>query len=132
MFSKIKNVSLIACIALVMLFSAEIAYADQAAWVSKAEAQRALKILAEYDTVTHYCAPCKDGKVAQERIENIGLFKVQGENYWEIRINGKGVDLAYIYFPKKQNKWVNVAMTAKIDVSDVPKELSKDLLANVN
>ena len=132
MFSKFRNIPLVVCLAFVILFSAGQAYADQAAWVSRAEAQRALKLLAEYDTVIHYCAPCKDGEVKEEKIESIGSLRIKGENYWEIQINGKGVDLAYIYFPKKQGKWLNAAMTAKIDVSDVPKQLSKDLLAKVN
>lgn len=113
-----------------VLFAAETAFADQAAWVSRAEAQRALKLLSEYDTVIHYCAPCNDSVARTEKIESIGLFRVKNENYWEIQINGKGVDLAYIYFPKKQDKWMNVAMNVKIDVSDVPKQLSKNLLGN--
>lgn len=132
MFSRFKNIALVACLALILLFSAEHAYADQAAWVSKAEAQRALKILSEYDSVIHYCAPCQGGEITKESIQTIGLAQVKGENYWEVLINGKGVDLAYIYFPKKKDKWHNAAMTAKIDVSDVPKTLSKELLARVN
>jgi hypothetical protein len=65
-------------------------------------------------------------------IESIGLFKVEGENYWEIRVNGKGVDLAYVYFEEKKGKWKNAAMEAKIDVRDVPKELSESLLETEN
>ena len=57
-----------------------------------------------------------------------GMFRIAGESYWEVQINGKGVDLAYLYFAKKSDKWVNAAMEAKIDVSDVPKELSRELL----
>jgi hypothetical protein len=108
------------------------AFADQAAWVSRAEAARALEILAKSESIIHYCAPCDNGVVRNEKIESIGLFKVEGENYWEIRVNGKGVDLAYVYFEEKKGKWRNAAMKAKIDVDDVPKELSDPLLAVAN
>lgn len=104
-------------------------FADQAAWVTREEAARALEILAKHQNIKHYCAPCQDQEVIDEKIVTIGLFPVGGQNYWEIRINGKGVDLAYIYFESKKDKWSNVAIKAKIDVHDVPKELSSALLA---
>lgn len=107
-------------------------FADQAAWVSRAEAARALEELASAESIKHFCAPCGDKAVRTEMVESIGLFKVQGENYWEIRVNGKGVDLAYVYFEEKKGKWKNAAMEAKIKVQDVPKELSESLLATEN
>ena len=55
---------------------------------------------------------------------------VDDGSFYQILVNGKGVDLAYVYFPKK-NKWVNIALDAKIDVSDVPKQLSAALLQTV-
>jgi hypothetical protein len=112
----------------VLLVSAVPAFADQAAWVTYEEAARALKVLAGHRTVKHFCAPCRDTAVTDETVESIGMFRIAGESYWEVQINGKGVDLAYLYFAKKSDKWVNAAMEAKIDVSDVPKELSRELL----
>jgi len=106
-------------------------FADQAAWVSRAEAARALQELAGAEWIRHYCAPCGDKTVRSEAVQSIGLFKVEGENYWEIRVNGKGVDLAYVYFERK-GKWRNAAMAAKKKVQDVPKELSDSLLATAN
>lgn len=100
------------------------AFADQAAWISRNEASRALKELAEATSIKHFCAPCDDQSVTDEAIENIGLFRVEGQNYWEIRVNGKGIDLAYVYF-QKRGRWVNAAMAARIKVSDVPRELSR-------
>ncbi|MDM7923162.1 MAG: hypothetical protein QUS14_12755 [Pyrinomonadaceae bacterium] len=111
----------------VILAAASPVFADQAAWVSRAEAERALKLLASQQVVRHYCAPCGDKSVRSEVVESIGLFKVEDSEYWEIRVNGKGVDLAYIYFLKKRDRWVNAAMAADIDVSDVPEELPANL-----
>lgn len=114
------------------LIAAMSVFADQAAWVSRAEAARALEELAGAEWIRHYCAPCGDKAVRSEAVQSIGLFKIEGENYWEIRVNGKGVDLAYVYFEKKKGKWRNAAMEAKIMVQDVPKELSDALLATAN
>lgn len=114
---------------IVLGFASVPAFADQAAWVSRAEAARAMKVLAEATAIKHHCAPCSDKSIRDEAIENIGIFRVEGQNYWEIRVNGEGVDLAYIYFQKK-GKWVNAAMQTKIKVSDVPKELSRAQLGN--
>ena len=111
----------------VMMAAASPVFADQAAWVSRAEAERALKVLASQQTVRHYCAPCGDSSIRSEAVESIGLYKVPDSDYWEIRINGKGVDLAYLYFLKKRDHWTNAAMAADIDVSDVPKELPENL-----
>lgn len=106
-----------------IIVAAMSAYADQAAWVSRAEAARALEILARSEMIKHYCEPCGDKQIVDERINSIGLFPIQGANYWEIQINGNGVDLAYIYFEEKPGKWRNVAMKAKINVERVPKKL---------
>lgn len=99
-------------------------YADQAAWISRVEAARAMKALAEATAIKHHCAPCNEQTIEDEAVQSIGIFRVEGQNFWEIRVNGKGIDLAYVYFQKK-GKWVNAAMQAKIKVSDVPKALSR-------
>ncbi len=88
-----------------------------------------MKVLAEATAIKHHCAPCDDQTIRDESVDDIGIFRVEGQNYWEIRVNGKGVDLAYVFFQKK-GKWVNAAMQAKIDVSDVPKRLSRAQLGN--
>lgn len=108
------------------------ALADQAAWVTRADAAKALEILARHEVIKHYCAPCGDKEAVDERVRSIGIFPIEGENYWEVQVNGKGVDLAYIYFEEKQGKWLNVAIKAKIDVDRVPKKLPKELLSSGN
>ncbi|MBK9162410.1 MAG: hypothetical protein IPM21_00570 [Acidobacteria bacterium] len=119
----------ISAAAFAIIFAATPVFADQAAWISRAEAARAMKVLAEATAIKHHCAPCDDQTIRDESVDNIGIFRVEGQNYWEIRVNGKGVDLAYVFFQKK-GKWVNAAMQAKIDVSDVPKRLSRAQLGN--
>jgi hypothetical protein len=129
---RTQPLNLAIVVLVIFLTFADTVFADQAAWVSRAEAARALEILAKSESIIHYCAPCSNSVVRNEKVESIGLFRVEGENYWEIRVNGKGVDLAYVYFEEKKGKWRNAAMEAKIDVKDVPKELSDSLLATAN
>ncbi len=126
---KLRRSLLVISSLVVLGFSSVPAFADQAAWVSRAEAARAMKVLAEATAIKHHCAPCSDKSIKDETVENIGIFRVEGQNYWEIRVNGEGVDLAYVYF-QKNGKWVNAAMQAKIKVSDVPKKLSRAQLGN--
>jgi hypothetical protein len=95
------------------------ASADQAAYISKADADRAVKLLNNVATIKSYCAPCGDATAETMAVNDIKEVDVNYEGYWEIQINGQGVDLAYIYFPENK-KWRNVAMALNIPVQDVP------------
>ena len=64
-----------AWLSIVLVLTAAIpVFADQAAWVSRAEAARALEILAKHDKIRHFCAPCGDSEVTEEAVESIGMF----------------------------------------------------------
>jgi len=107
------------------------ANADQAAWNSRRDSAKAMRLLAEADAVIHYCAPCGDTASRREVVESIGIAQVEpGSQYWEVQINGEGVDLAYVYFRHKGKKWKNAAMDASIKVSDVPKYLPENLVTD--
>ena len=112
------------------IVSERTASADQAAWISRSDAAKALRVLADAGEVIHYCAPCGDAAARREAVESIGLARVEGQTeYWEVQVNGEGVDLAYLYFLHKGKRWKNAAMDASIKVSDVPKYLPEHLLA---
>ena len=98
-------------------------FADQAAYITEKEAKNAVKLLKDEKVLIHFCEPC--GDTAQEAvvIETIEAVKTGYQEYWEVKVNGKGIDLAYIYYQRKKNKWMNVAMKLKIDVSDVSEYL---------
>ena len=61
--------------------------------------------------------------VISEDVESIKSAKIENEDYWHVLINEKEVDLAYLYFQNNDNKWKNVAIELKIEVSDVPEFL---------
>jgi hypothetical protein len=105
------------------------ANADQAAWNSRRDSARAVRLLAEAEAVIHFCAPCGDTTSRREKVESIGIAQVEpGSQYWEVQVNGEGVDLAYLYFQDKKGRWKNAAMEASIKVSDVPKYLPEHLV----
>lgn len=103
-------------------------FADQAAYISEAQAKKAASFLEKKGAVMHFCAPCGDSEATFEKIETIESVHTGYENYWEVKINGKGVDLAYLYYRKRGKRWKNTAMRMDIKVEDVPRFLSRPLV----
>lgn len=101
-------------------------FADQAAWITKDEAERTAVFLKDKTQIKHYCAPCDDKSVTTEDISAVEAAPTGTEDYWEVLVNGKGIDLAYVYFQTKNGKWKNLAKEMNIDVENVPKYLSED------
>ncbi len=115
----------IAVFILVLTFTLT-AFADQAAYITKDQAERAVLLLKEKTQIKHHCALCDDKSIRLEEIESVEAAPTGYENTWEVKVNGEGIDLAYVYFNEKKDKWKNVAMQLKIDVSGVPKYLPKE------
>lgn len=108
----------------ILAISAISILADQAAYITQAQAQKAAAFLKDKKQIRHYCNPCSD---KGDRIEDITTVEAVAvpdtDGYWEVLVNGKGIDLAYVYFRDKNGKWKNLAKQMKIKVSDVPKTL---------
>lgn len=73
------------------------AFADQCAYVSKAEAQKALTIVLDAEELQSFCEPCGELRATTTVVKSIGISDVNYDNYWELQVNGVGVDLAYTY-----------------------------------
>lgn len=99
------------------------ALADQAAYITRSEAEKAVAFLEDKNQIRHYCAPCDDKGDRLEDIVDVKAVKVDYQNYWEVQVNGKGIDLAYVYFRTKSGKWKNLAKELDIKVHGVPKTL---------
>ena len=97
--------------------------ADQAAWITKAQAEKGAAFLKNHKEIRHYCAPCDDKGDSVEEISTVESEQIEGQEYWQVKVNGKGVDLAYVYFKTKKGKWKNLAKELKIKVHSVPKTL---------
>ena len=99
--------------------------ADQAAYITKEQAQKAAAFLKDKKQIRHYCNPCDDKGDRVEDISTVEAVEVkESKPYWEVLVNGKGIDLAYVYYQEKEGgEWKNLAKKMKVKVDDVPKSL---------
>jgi hypothetical protein len=102
------------------------AFADQAAWVTKKQADAALAVLSGQKEVRMLCEPCGETVAKPEAVNSAALNKVDGEN-WEVLLNGEGIDLAYV-FVRIKGTWVNLARVLDIPVVDVSLMLPENLV----
>lgn len=102
------------------------AFADQAAYITKAEAEKAVALLKDKQQIKHFCNPCDDKEIKLETIDSIEAVPTGYQGTWEVKINGEGIDLAYVYFETKKGEWKNVARELKISVEDVPTFLPEE------
>lgn len=108
----------------ILAISAISILADQAAYITKEQAQKAAAFLKDKKQIRHYCAPCDDKGDKVEDISTVEAVAVESSKpYWEVKVNGEGIDLAYVYFQDKKGKWKNLAKEIKVKVDDVPKTL---------
>lgn len=114
MFKKIFSVMVLAAVMSVAVF------ADQAAYISERNAIRASDLIRKQYDLVHYCAPCSDSEQKHEVIQSVEYGHTGSENYYEVKVNGKAVDLAYIYIQTPNGRWTNVARHLGIRVRDVP------------
>jgi len=114
----------------IILISSVWLYADQAAWITKEQAERGAALIKSSGLVRHFCAPCGDNFFKGEKVFNVIAAKAGGSNpddqYYEVQLNGNGIDLAYVYI-LSGGKWLNVAMALNIPVESVPRFLSDDV-----
>ena len=116
---------------LAMICSSNLLLSDQAAWITKREANAASRYVKKGDIVYGYCAPCGDSKAVMIEVSSVSVKKVGEERYHELRINNTGVDLAYIYVIQ-DSKYENLAMLNNIEVQDVPRYLSDEIMFDEN
>jgi hypothetical protein len=102
--------------------------ADQCAYISKAEAVKAATYVSVGQTIAHFCEPCGDKKfsnVQPSEVRSTELVRIDpasshlDQTYWELRLNGKGVDLAYIYVKRSNARYMNLAKLAGCAATDV-------------
>lgn len=115
-------------IILTMFYS--LCLADQAAWITKQQADAAVKILSKAGTVRYYCEPCGDKGYTSEKVGSVKSVMVDvewpGKQDFEVSINDKPVDLAYVYV-LQGGKWMNLAMLLKIEVGGVSRVMPADV-----
>lgn len=101
------------------------ARADQCAWNSNKVAIAGAALIVEAGKTTAFCQPCGDaqpaGAVDNTSVEVRQVAKPTGKDpaYFEVVVNGKGVDLAYVYILNQAGFWVNVGLKVKCGATEV-------------
>ena len=131
------SILLVALLALLPLTAS----ADQFAYLDIHEAMAAL------DTLDHaprevqaFCAPCGDANAPTIAVRDLGIARVRdgghsarpyadgdGRTFWEVEVNGAGIDLAYVYVQTPAG-WENLALELGLDATDVPRMLPPERL----
>lgn len=115
-------IRLIQILSLTAILCVPSAYADQAAYLSKKTALKAAALIKINDEVRYYCKPCGDMDFRKVYINSNEVVHTGHQEYYEVKLNGKGIDLAYTYI-FHDRAWINLAMYLKIKVKDVPEYL---------
>ena len=108
-----------------VLLASVAAQADQAAWNSKKDADAGAALIRVGQEIRDYCAPCGDAAYTARSVSSVSVGQPDPA-YWEVRVNGRGVDLAYEYV-RIGGRWKNVAMQIGLQVTGVPAELPASL-----
>ena len=117
------------------------ASADQFAYLDLEQAVTALDALEHAPrTLQAYCAPCGDAHATAIEVHDMGLARVwndrtgaqayvdaDGRTFWEIEVNGAGIDLAYVYVQTPAG-WENLALMLGLEASGVPRMLPPERL----
>lgn len=113
------------------------ANADQFAYLDLKQAVAALDALDHAPrTLQAFCAPCGDAQATAIAVHELGIARVwddrgsarpyadgEGRTFWEIELDGKGIDLAYVYV-QTPSGWENLALKLGLDATGVPQTLS--------
>jgi hypothetical protein len=108
--------------ALLLILATVPALADQQAWVSRSDADRAAALLQPGSTVRMFCAPCGDPTWTDSEARQVDVVYTGSDEYWEVLVNGSGIDLAYTYV-EHDGRWENLALLLGLEAFDVPRFL---------
>jgi hypothetical protein len=106
------------------------AHADQFQWNDMATAKKGAAVLQKGRRVIHFCEPCKGGH-REAPVEIRSTTKVRraksSTTYWEVIVDGKAVDLAYVFVEVAEgsNTFDNVALAIGAPASGVSARLTE-------
>ncbi|MCF2971412.1 hypothetical protein L1047_09425 [Synechococcus sp. Nb3U1] len=98
------------------------AFADQASYISRADAIRAGNRIDLDQEVRFFCQPCGDTQSESLTVDAIAVYYTGLDDYYSLYLNDFPVDLAYTYI-LHEGKWNNMAMLLELEVTDVPQIL---------
>jgi hypothetical protein len=111
---------------LLVLATSTPAFADQCAWVEPAVAKAAAKELTAGRRIVELCEPCKETKPTAKRalVSGGAVLEVpRHPEYRQVAVDGKLLDLAYLYVERTRGVFENVAMISGCPAQQVSREL---------
>lgn len=105
-------------------------FADTVTLVTKTQADAAVSVLNITKRIKHFCPPCSKPEIRDEQYETAIALSANIENYWRVSINGKSIDLAYVYFPVTDGRWKNLAAQIGLRFDDIPEFLPGQINQN--
>jgi hypothetical protein len=109
----------------VLSLAATAARADQCAWISKAQANKAKGLVKAGDWFSEFCEPCGDKAPSRARKVKSVSVGTPDPSYFELQINGEGVDLAYIFVARqKDGRYDNLSVKAGCPAEGVSKSVN--------
>lgn len=126
-------------IALFCVFLSASAFADQLAWISKLEAESAVKLLEKQKVVLLYCGCCDNDPMQYVKISKVSCQK-NGFGYYEVFVTGvdasgnrvsEAIDLAYAHI-KKGDKALCVGLALGLECDPCVKNIKWNCPASLN
>lgn len=102
------------------------ALADQCAYITKAQALTAVFRLNAGQTIYQLCEPCGETAATPVAIESLAISTVGYQDFWQVKINEEGIDLAYVFVESGiDNRLINLAAIAGCPATKVSPILPK-------
>lgn len=102
------------------------AFADQCAWVEPSVAKAAAVELSSGRRIVEFCEPCKETKpTAKRALARNGAVRdvPRHPEYKQVDVDGKLLDLAYLFVERRPGVFENVALIAGCPAVSVSREL---------
>lgn len=116
-------------VTLIMLSLAAESRADQHQYISKSNAAKCTSLLNNYSDIALLCEPCGEQLCQKIHYDSTHSSDVEN-NYQEIEVDDKPIDLAYAYVFRK-GRWENIAFTLGLQTEGVSSTLSTTQCAEI-
>lgn len=103
------------------------AFADQCSYISNTMAKRGALLLSPGAEIAEVCEPCGDAPyvTSTTKVKSVEVIDTGYENYKQVVVNGKGLDLAYTFVKVAPSKFLNVAKVIGCKAQDVSSIITK-------
>lgn len=96
------------------------ALADQCSYITKEQSLKAIARLNVGQTIYQFCEPCGDKIPTPLSIKELSAATVDFEDYWEVKVNGSNIDLAYTFIDAGiNNQKINLAAVVGCPAANV-------------